>query len=304
MESDAVIVEVALNEDVPRTRHEHVPRRPNECALDAIRCAEAGAVVVHWHAIDAEGQPRLGDAALYGAALDAMDGRILAYPSYRVDVPATVPDRLGHCLELRARHQMELAPLDVATVNVFAKDAEGRVALRPTGAGSDVIDNPPAFVLDALARYRAAGLVPTLAAFDLGSTRAISALAGSGLLPEPVLLKIFLWESPIIGPRPSVEALDLHLRQLAPDLDVEWLVVTYGMTDPEALEAIARAALERGGGVRIGIGDSPRAFPDLSNPQMVELVVRWAADAGRPVAGLSAVRKRLGTSPVQGEAVP
>jgi 3-keto-5-aminohexanoate cleavage enzyme len=272
MESDAVIVEVALNEDVPRTRHEHVPRRPNECALDAIRCAEAGAVVVHWHAIDAEGQPRLGDAALYGAALDAMDGRILAYPSYRVDVPATVPDRLGHCLELRARHQMELAPLDVATVNVFAKDADG--------------------------------LVPTLAAFDLGSTRAISALAGSGLLPEPVLLKIFLWESPIIGPRPSVEALDLHLRQLAPDLDVEWLVVTYGMTDPEALEAIARAALERGGGVRIGIGDSPRAFPDLSNPQMVELVVRWAADAGRPVAGLSAVRKRLGTSPVQGEAVP
>jgi 3-keto-5-aminohexanoate cleavage enzyme len=297
VKGDAVIVEVALNEDVPRARHPHVPQRPDECATDARCCAEAGAVLVHWHAIDTNGTPRLADTALYGAAIDAMDGCVLAYPSYPVDVPATVADRLGHCLELRARHQMEVAPLDIATVNVFAADPDGRaVAPRQRGAGRDVIDNPPSFVLDALDCYRAAGLVPTVAAFDVGSTRAIAALAAAGVLAEPVLLKIFLWESPLIGPRPSIEALDLHLQQLPPGLDVEWLAVTYGMSDAAAVEAIARAALERGGGVRIGIGDSPRAFPDVTNARLVEAVGRWAADAGRPLATIDAVRERLGTS--------
>lgn len=293
MERDAVIVEVALNEDVPPARHPYVPQRPQECADDARRCADAGAVAVHWHAIDANGVPRLGDTALYGAALDAMGGCVVAYPSYPVDVPATVPDRLGHCLELRARHHMEVAPLDVATVNVFATGTDGR-AIAPRERGT--IDNPPSFVLDALGCYRAAGLVPALAAFDVGSTRAVAALAAAGLVSEPVFLKIFLWEAPLIGPRPSVEALDLHLRQLPPELDVEWLVVTYGMADPAAVETIARAALERGGGVRIGIGDSPRAFPGAQNARLVEAVGRWAEDAGRPLASVAALRERLGTS--------
>ena len=68
------------------------------------------------------------------------------------------------------------------------------------------------------------------------------------------------------------------------------------MTDPAAVEELGRAALERGGGVRIGIGDSPHAFPDATNAQLVELVARWAADAGRPVATVDGVRARLGTS--------
>jgi uncharacterized protein (DUF849 family) len=294
VEHDAVIVEVALNEDVPPAAHRHVPRQPDECARDARQCANAGAVALHWHAVDAGGTPRLGDAALYGAALDAMAGCVLAYPSYPVDVPATVADRLGHCMALRAHHGMEIAPLDVATVNVFAADAEGRAVAR--GPGRDVIDNPPSFVFEALTTYRAAGLVPTLAAFDVGSTRAIAALVAAGAVAEPLLLKIFLWESPLIGPRPSVEALDLHLRQLPAGLDVEWLVVTYGMADPAAVETIARAALERGGGVRIGIGDSPRAFPGTTNAALVEAVAKWAGDAGRPLASTDALRARLGTT--------
>jgi len=60
------------------------------------------------------------------------------------------------------------------------------------------------------------------------------------------------------------------------------------------VEQLARAALERGGHVRVGIGDSPGADPDASNADLVERVVGWADDAGRPVAEPSAVRARLG----------
>ncbi len=297
MEHDAAIIEVGLNEAVSRAVHPHVPQRPYECAADARRCADAGAAVVHWHAVDEEGEQRLADAALYGAALDAIDGCVLGYPSYPIDVPDTVDDRIAHCLALRRQHRMEIAPVDVSSVNIVVADGAGRaVAPLEPAPGFDVIRNSLPFVVAALASYRAAGLVATVAAFDLGSTRAIGALAQAGLLDQPVLCKIFLWESPLIGPRPSVEALDLHLRQLPTDIDVEWLVVPYGMTDPAAVEELGRAALERGGGVRIGIGDSPHAFPDATNAQLVDLVTRWAADAGRPVATVGALRSRLGTS--------
>jgi uncharacterized protein (DUF849 family) len=295
MKHDAVVIEVGLNESVTPATQPHVPQLPSECAADAHSCADAGAAIVHWHAVDASGVQRLADADLYGAALDDMAGRVLAYPSYPVDVPDTVDARLGHCLALRADHGLELGPLDVSTVNLVLWDPStaGLAPLDPLG-GAEVIRNSLPFVADALARYDAVGLVPTVAAFDVGSTRTIAALVQAGLLREPALVKIFLWGSPAIGPEPSVEALDLHLRQLPAHLDVEWIVVPYGIADPAQNEEIVRAALERGGGVRQGIGDSPAAFPDARNAALVERAANWASEAGRPVASPDDVRERFG----------
>jgi uncharacterized protein (DUF849 family) len=249
---------------------------------------------VHWHAIDATGTQQLADADLYAAALDEMAGCVLAYPSYPIDVPDTVEARLQHCLTLRAEHGLELGPVDVSTVNLVLWDPE-RASLAPLAplGGYEVIRNSLPFVVAALARYDDVGLVPTVAAFDVGSTRTIAALLRAGFLHEPALVKIFLWGSPAIGPEPSVEALDLHLRQIPEDLDVEWSVVPYGIADPGQVEHLARAALERGGGVRLGIGDSPLAFPDLSNAALAERAVEWASVAGRPVASPDDIRERF-----------
>ncbi|MGZ4714478.1 MAG: 3-keto-5-aminohexanoate cleavage protein [Acidimicrobiia bacterium] len=298
MRNDAVIIEVGLNEAVTPSAQPHVPQQPSECATDALRCADAGAAIVHWHAVDPSGAQRLADADLYGAALDAMAGRVLAYPSYPVDVADEVDARLAHCLALRAHHGLELGPLDVATANLVLWDA-ATASLGPLEAvgGYEVIRNSLPFVAAALARYDEVGLVPTVAAFDVGSTRTIAALARAGLLHEPVLLKIFLWGSPAIGPEPSVDALDLHLRQLPAELDVEWLVVPYGIADPGQVEELARAALDRGGGVRLGVGDAPVALPDLPNAALVESAAGWAAAAGRPVASADDVRRRLRMRP-------
>jgi uncharacterized protein (DUF849 family) len=293
MKHDAVVIEVGLNEAVNRALHPHVPQRPSECAADARRCAAAGAAIVHWHAVDPSGVQQLADAELYGAALAEMAGCVLAYPSYPVDVPDTVDERLGHCFELRAHHGLELGPLDVSTVNLVLWDP-ATTAIAPLEiTGREVIRNSLPFIVEALARYYEVGLTPTVAAFDVGSTRTIAALVQAGLLREPVLAKIFLWGSPAIGPEPSVEALDLHLRQVPDHLDVEWLLVPYGISDPTQVEELTRAALERGGGVRLGIGDAPAAFPGLCNAELVERAVGWAHDAGRPVASVDDVRVAL-----------
>lgn len=295
MRDGSVIIEVGINEAVSPLVHPAVPQSPPECAADACRCADAGAAIVHWHAVGSDGSQRLADADLYGQALDDIDGRVLAYPSYPTDVADTVDERLGHCLSLRANHAMELGPVDVATVNLVLWDpATATVGPLESLGGYDVIRNSLPFVVEALRRYKEVGLVPTLAAFDVGSTRAIAALAGAGLVAQPALVKIFLWGAPAIGPEPSVEALDLHLRQLPDDLDIEWIVVPYGIADRATIEALARAALGRGGDVRIGIGDSPAAFADLTNAEVVELAVAWATEAGRDVATPDDVRARVG----------
>jgi 3-keto-5-aminohexanoate cleavage enzyme len=156
------------------------------------------------------------------------------------------------------------------------------------------VTNPLPFLLDALERVHALGMVPSLAAFDLGLTRTMVLLARAGKLRPPVFLKIFLSGAWAVGPFPTEEALDFHLQQIPADLDVEWVLVPYALEDPALVERLCRAALGRGGGIRVGIGDNPLAFPDATNAALVERAVRWVTESGRPLASPADVRRRFG----------
>ena len=296
MERDAVIIEVGLNEATDRAVNPTVPITPAECAADAVRCHDAGAAVVHWHARDPDtGAQRLDDAALYGEALDLMRTTdVLAYPSYPVDVPDEIDTRLAHVWALREHHGLELAPVDIGSVTTVIWDGRngdfaGIDGLRQLGA----VTNSLPFTLDALERATALGMVPTLGAFDVGFTRTMVLLAEAGRLREPVLHKIFLSGAWAVGPFPSEPALDLHLAQIPDGLDVEWIVVPYALDDAALVERLCRHALERGGGVRVGVGDHPAAFPEATNADLVTQASKWADDVGRPVASSAEVRERF-----------
>jgi 3-keto-5-aminohexanoate cleavage enzyme len=297
VERDAVIVEVGLNEAAMRSPNPHVPFTPRECADDATRCHDAGAAVVHWHARDpVTGDQRLADAALYGEALDLMrPSGVLAYPSYPVDVPDTIEERLAHVWRLRERHGLELAPVDIGSVTTVVWDDRRRdLAAVEMPRGLGVVQNSLSFTLDALARAQSLGMTPTLGAFDVGFTRTMVLLAEASRLQPPVFHKIFLSGAWAVGPFPTEDALDFHLRQIPHDLDVEWLAVPYAIEDPALVERLCRHALERGGGIRIGVGDDPGAYPAATNPELVERAVGWALEAGRPLASSADVRRRFG----------
>jgi len=293
---DAAIIEVGLNESVMRAQQPLVAYTPAECAADANRCADAGAAVVHWHAREpATGAPRLGDTALYGEALGAMRrADVLAYPTYPVDV--AVDDRLTHCWSLRATHGLEMTPVDVGSVTIVLWDEATRgfgpavEFLRDFG----VVENPLPFTLDALERIGGLGMIASIGAFDVGATRTAVLLAAAGALRPPIFLKIFLSEAWAVGPFPTEDAIDFHLAQLPDGLDVEWVVVPYTIGDPALVERLCRHALARGGGIRVGIGDNPVAYPDATNAALVERAVAWARDAGRPVASAAEMRARFG----------
>ncbi|MEY2434281.1 MAG: hypothetical protein QOC92_4006 [Acidimicrobiaceae bacterium] len=53
-----------------------------------------------------------------------------------------------------------------------------------------------------------------------------------------MLLKIFLSGDLAMGPEPSEDALDLHLRQLPAGVDVEWIAVPYAIADPSCGTAV------------------------------------------------------------------
>jgi uncharacterized protein (DUF849 family) len=294
VDRDAVIIEVGLNEAATRAQNPHVPFSPEECAADAIRCAEEGAAIVHWHARDpVTGDQRLDDTELYSAALGPMrDAGVLAYPTYPIDVDS-VDERLGHCFALHERHDMELGPADLGSVNVVIWDETVR-DFPFVGAGTEVVANPLSFTLEALARYDALGMTPTLGVFDIGGTRTMVMLAQADKLREPIMLKIFLAGAWAVGPFPTEDALDFHLRQIPEDLDVEWVVVPYAIDDAARVERLWFHALARGGGVRVGVGDNPSADPTASNADLVERVAAFADAAGRPVASADDVRRRLG----------
>jgi uncharacterized protein (DUF849 family) len=294
VQRDAVLIEVGLNEATTRAQNPNVAYSPAECAKDAARCRDAGAAIVHWHARDpGSGDQRLGDAALSGEALAAMRAAdVLAYPSYPVDIP--VEQRLDHVWALREQHGLAIAPVDIGSVSVViwderSHDLVGIDASRARG----VVDNPIAFTVDALERARTLGMVASLGAFDVGFTRTMVLLHESGRLASPVFLKIFLSGAWAVGPFPSEEAIDFHLRQIPDGIDVEWVVVPYSLADAALIERLSRHALARGGGIRVGIGDNPSAYPDATNATLVEQAVDWCADAGRPVASTSDVRTRF-----------
>ena len=252
---------------------------------------------MHWHARDpVTGAQRLDDALLYGSALDLMrPSHLLAYPNYP-PWPVSGDDRLAHVWTLRGRHGLELAPLDLGSVGIVVWDERTQSfgpevdQLRQHG----VVANLLPFLLDALERTYALGMVPSLAAFDVGFTRTMVLLIRAGQLRPPVFLKIFLSGAWAVGPFPTEEALDFHLRQIPPDLAVEWVLVPYALDDPALVERLCRHALARGGGIRVGIGDNPGAFPDASNAALVERAVRWVDVSGRPLASPADVRRRFG----------
>src|SRR5436190_941137 len=216
MDRDAAIIEVSLNEAAMRVQNPHVPYSPNECADDALQCADAGAAVVHWHARDpVTGVQRLDDAALYGRGLELMrPSGVLAYPSYP-PWPVGREDRLAHVWTLRERHGLELAPLDLGSVGIVVWDER----TCSFGPGLDLL--------------REHGVVAN---------------------PLPFLL----------------------------------------------VERLCRHALARGGGIRLGIGDDPEAFPESTNAALVERAARWVAEAGRPLASPADVRRRFGLEATPG----
>ncbi len=131
----------------------------------------------------------------------------------------------------------------------------------------------------------ARGLGPSISVFEPGFLRVVLAYARQDALPPGTLVKLYFsgggylgGGDPLWGAPPIMPALDLYLAMLG-DTPVPWAVAVLGGSLLET--PIARAALERGGHLRVGIEDWDTG---PANVAQVESAAALAREVGRPVA--------------------
>lgn len=294
-----VIIEVGLNETASKDRNPNIPYGPEEVAAAAVEAARAGASIVHFHARHDDGSQAWNDADVYRRAMEliAEASDLLAYPTYPPRIPRE--QRYRHIWALAdepSRAPLELAPLDIGSRNVVLWDRDRRAfaPLELLTAEHQVAINPPDELEWFLGEARRRGLHPTLGIFDVTYLRYSVHALWAGILEPPLLMKWFLAERWASGPFPTVAGLDSYVAQIPDDVDYEGIVVPYAIHEPDDCEKLWRAALERGQGIRVGIGDCPDAYPNATNAQLVARAVELASSRGLEPATPAEVRERLG----------
>jgi 3-keto-5-aminohexanoate cleavage enzyme len=267
---DPLIVTVAgVGAELTLEQQPNLPVAAEDLARDAAECAEAGASIYHLHVRDSQGLPTMDvDAFADGmAAIRGASDLIVQFTSGGA-VGDTDDDRIAP-LELRP----DMASLTTGSVNF----------------GAEVFWNPAPLVERFYARMRALGIVPEFEVFEAGMIEAADRLCR---IEGDDHHRHFDFVLGVPGALPAwpdaVDFLSAHLPTGA-----SWSATGIG----RAHEAVAHAAIERGGHVRTGFEDVRYLGPGepaRSNRQLVERVVGAAAARGREVATPHAAREILG----------
>jgi len=284
----AVIVEAAINGTTTKQRNPHVPRQPEEIAADALACLAAGAAIVHNH-VDKVLVPGPEAAARYlegWAPVLAARPDALLYPT--TNFGPDVAGAYSHMEPLTESARLRIGIVDPGSVNLG-------------GVADDGLPAAPGFVYANSfgdIRYQAElcerlALGPSMAIFEPGWLRAALAWHRAGRLPRGAMVKLYFGGEhgyPTTGSErggapfglpPTLRALDAY-GELLDGADLPWSVAVIGgdlLASP-----VARAALERGAHLHVGLEDfaGPRT---PANEELLREAVALCADVGRPVAG-------------------
>lgn len=300
MKPGSVVLEVGINESTMRDRNPNIPYSVEEVVKDAVACAELGAAVVHFHARYDDGSQAWADAGVYREIMEGIGEQsdVVFYGSYLGDK--------SHIWELSDKPPAG-APLEIDCFDIFqelgkrVEDAvywiEDRKEFVPVRYSEDApteVTKP-----DLLSDMERRGLRPEVDAFDMGSARWAGLATITGFIEQPLDMRLYLCDLRVVGPIPTPEAIDMYLAQIPDEIDTELTVVGYGIQTPARYEALLRGGIERGVNIRVGIGDSPEAFPKGTNAELTAWATGMIKEAGLEPATPADVRERLGLDPAR-----
>jgi uncharacterized protein (DUF849 family) len=287
-----VIIEAALNGVTTRARNANVPATAEEQAEDALACVDAGATVIHTHAPNIVVPPdEAADqyATAYRPVVEKFPG-IICYPT--TGVGSKIEDRYGHVELLDDMGLVRAGFVDTGSVNLGGTGSDG---LPPNS--NYVYTNNFADIAYKMNTCRERGLGPSIAIFEPGFLRVVRAYYDAGALPAGTLVKLYFSAGgylgggePLWGAPPILEALDLYLAMLG-DADITWAVAVLGGSLLET--PIARAALERGGHLRVGLEDWDTG---PANAEQTAAAANLCRTVGRNVATIDETSRILGLS--------
>jgi 3-keto-5-aminohexanoate cleavage enzyme len=287
-----VIIEVAVNGAKTRAQQPHVPLTPAEVAADEIACIDAGATIIHNHT----GDPVIGgsgahDAAPYEEAWRAVLAErpnAILYPTMAGGgAHTTVEERYGHIVALAGANVLGMGLVDPGTTNMGRADEDGL----PTGEITYQNTYADARYMIDTCRDLAVGI--SISIFEPGFLRVVLAYHRAGRLPPGAMVKLYFGSGGLLsfGLPPTVPSLDAYLAMLE-GTDLPWLVSAHGGGDVVAC-GLARAAMERGGHVQVGL--EPFGGPRTpTNVELIEEAVEVARQLGRPIATADQTAEILG----------
>lgn len=270
-----IITAAGIGAELTREQQPGLPITPEEIALDATDCREAGASIYHLHVRDAEGRPTM-EVETFRAARDAIvsvTDLVVQFTSGGA-VTDSEDDRIAP-LELRP----EMASLTTGSVNF----------------GADVFFNPAPLIERFYRRMRYLGVLPEFEIFEPGhiaNAERVYREHGDGHHRH------FDFVLGVPGGMPAwpdaVGFLESHLPSGA-----TWSATGIGRSFLE----IAEQAVAHGGHVRTGFEDVLYVGPGEragSNRQLVEKIAGIARLRGRPLATPRDARTILGLDPERG----
>ncbi len=268
-----LIITVALTGNVPTKKlNPNLPLTPDEIAEDVLRCSEAGAVLFHIHARDAEQKPTL-NTAVYIETVHK-----IKKSSPEVIIQLSTGARAGKDRESRI-NPIKLLP----EMGSFTTGSNNLVGI--------IYENSPQFI-EYLARvFRETGVKPEIEIFETGMINNAVYLTNKGLLKPPLHFN-FVLGTP--GSMPGTVKNLLFLSETIPHGST-WSVSGIG----KAEIPLATAAIIMGGHVRVGLEDN-LYMPDCSlatNLKLVEKIVTIAREVGRKIADPDESRSILSLNP-------
>lgn len=293
-----VYLEVGVNEVVSKNDNPNVPYSAEETARDMVQCIQHGATVVHYHARYPDGRQAWTDDEVCRSvlAMAAREVDPLAYPSYL--------ESLEHIWALANRPpaatRLLLAPFDPVqhVKRVLWLEEENRFGVISFGPDDPNNSRPP--YPPELDRFAELGLVPNIAVFNAADMRWVGLAARIGILRQPLNIKLFFSDRWVSNNDPDPDVIDFLISRIPEGIDHETVVVPYAMSSAERCHQLWERALDRGLGIRVGIGDCPRAFPAATNTEMVDLAVDLITQRGLTPATQADLRARVGAATVTG----
>ena len=273
---EPLIINAAITGMVPtRDRVPHVPVTPDQIVREAIRCAEAGAAIVHLHARDEEGRPTWRKdvyAEFIPRIREAVPDLVICVTTSGRNYPEV--EKRGEALTMEGDCAPDMASLTLSSLNFIT--------------GPSV--NAPETIQALAEMMRDRGIRPELEVFDAGMAYVAEHLADKGILEPPFYANLMMG---------SLGTAAARMHDLAHIVDslpagTTWAAAGLGGTQLP-MNAMAVFA---GGHVRTGLEDNPyldySARTPATNPALVRRVAGMAALAGREVATPAQVRERLG----------
>lgn len=260
-----------------------------EMISEGIACVEAGATIIHHHH-DFGAEPEAATRQLIDVALGILDKYpdTLIYPNYLKG--RTLAEQFAYLDPMLKEKALRMIAFDPGYTTFGRFDDQGlpSISIR---AGFSYPD------CDWLVRYAGKHGAPlSIGLYEPGQLRWTLAYAKAGMFPFGSILKIYFGGDHLIdqnrvpglsfGPVPFEDGLDLYLKMLG-DVALPWIVSLQG--DAILDSSIARATLERGGHLRVGIEDTA-GMTTLSNAGTVEAAVKLGREMGREaITGAKAI---------------